>query len=412
MKKFNIAIIGPTFSGNKGAATMLVSGIEYLNKLLPINKFYFFSYYPEIDKQINPYKNVEIYSATPLNLIIKIFPLTLLYKVFKLLNFSTKKIIKIKEIEILTKTDLLIDMAGVSFIDGREKFLPFNILTIWPALLLNIPIVKYPQSIGPFKKLINKFLAKIFLAKIKLIIARGKKTEEYLKSINLKNIFLGVDGGFSLNLSINDHLFANKFKNEHDIFFQNKNKIVGISPSSVVAKYCYQTNLDYEKILIQFIQYLINKKYHIILFPYSLRINSSSTFNNDLPICNNILKEVASNACLCINQDLSPQKLNALISLTDLFIASRFHSMVASLSLNIPTIVCGWGHKYNEVLEMFEIKDYAFDYKILNVKILQTYFEKLEFNYSEIKKKISRNLPKVKKISKKQMISIKNLLKV
>jgi colanic acid/amylovoran biosynthesis protein len=43
----------------------------------------------------------------------------------------------------------LIDLAGVSFIDGREKFLPFNILTILPAMLLGVPVVKFAQAMGP-----------------------------------------------------------------------------------------------------------------------------------------------------------------------------------------------------------------------------------------------------------------------
>lgn len=409
MKKYNITIVGPTFSGNKGSATMLVSGIENLQKILTVNKFHVFSYYPKKDRDINPYKKVEIYSISPLNLVIKLFPLALIYRIFTILNLPGKNLERFKEIRAIKNSDIVIDMAGVSFIDERKKFLPFNILTIWIALLLDKPVVKYSQALGPFNHPLNKMAATFFLPKMKLIFARGKITENYLKSLRLNNVMLAADGGFCLKSSGKDKQFAEKIKLKNKVFFGKK--IVGISPSSVISQKCQKVGLNYEEILAQFCKYLIKSGINILLIPYSIRQNSSSNFNNDLPTCLQISNLVDNpKHCLVIEEDLPPQKLNMIIKLVDFFIASRFHSMVASLSMGIPTIVCGWSHKYQEVLNMFELEKYAFSYKELSLKILEIKFTALKTNKLSIEKKIQKNLILVRKSSFDQIMAIKNLL--
>jgi polysaccharide pyruvyl transferase WcaK-like protein len=41
------------------------------------------------------------------------------------------------------------------------------------------------------------------------------------------------------------------------------------------------------------------------------------------------------------------------------FVASRFPAMVSSLAMEIPTVVIGWSHKYEEVLQMFGLERFA-----------------------------------------------------
>lgn len=408
MKKYKVAIIGPTFSGNKGSATMLISCIERLEKIILIQQFSLFSYYPKEDKRINPYKKVSIYSSSPINLVMKLFPLALLYKTLLSLRLPTYYLENISEIKALRDADIVVDIAGVSFVDNREKFLPFNILTIWIALLLNKPVVKYSQALGPFKHKLNKMAATLFLPRMKLIFARGKTTENYLKSLGLNNVVLAADGGFCLQSRAQDQKFTKKIKNT--TFFSKK--IVGISPSSVILKNCQKIGLKYEEILAKFCKYLISSNYSVLLIPYSVRKNFSSDFNNDLPVCLRISNLVGDQKyCMVIEEDLPPQKLNMAIKLTDFFVASRFHSMVASLSMGIPTLVCGWSHKYREVLEFFELENYAFNYRELKGSVLEKKFQYLEKNQQEIKRQIRKSLPMIKKSSEKQTLIIKNLLK-
>ena len=85
----------------------------------------------------------------------------------------------------LSQCDLLIDLAGVSFIDGREKFLPFNILTLAPAFFLKVPVVKFSQAMGPFRNPLNFFTAKHILSRCERLFARGEQTAANLSNLPL-----------------------------------------------------------------------------------------------------------------------------------------------------------------------------------------------------------------------------------
>ena len=90
----------------------------------------------------------------------------------------------------------------------------------------------------------------------------------------------------------------------------------------------------------------------------------------------------------------------------DLMVTSRFHGMIAGLSMGVPTLVIGWSHKYGEVLKMFELENLAFDYKNMTDKSLQSAFGNMYKNESAIHQKIAKNLPAVKKLAIKHIYII------
>ncbi len=75
MKK-HFVVIGSTLSGNKGAAAMLESSMQTLNKKFPGSRFTLLTYLPvEQEDKLNTYKNLTILKASPLYLGLVINPL-------------------------------------------------------------------------------------------------------------------------------------------------------------------------------------------------------------------------------------------------------------------------------------------------------------------------------------------------
>ena len=181
----SISIIGGTITGNKGAEAMLASAIGNLEKKGFI-KFNVFSYYPKEDKKLNKKNNLFIYSSTPLYLVFILFPLSVLFSFFQKINFQYFNNIFPESILALSKSKYLYCIAGVSFIDGREKFIPFNMLTLLPAIFMRVKVIKLAQAMGPFNNYINKFFAKIILSKCFHIYCRGRNTFNNVASL-LKN---------------------------------------------------------------------------------------------------------------------------------------------------------------------------------------------------------------------------------
>ena len=135
---------------------------------------------------------------------------------------------------------------------------------------------------------------------------------------------------------------------------------------------------------------------NIVLIPHSIRPNSKNLKNNDLPIIRTIAAAVSkSNKLVVIEDDLTAAELRAVIQQCRFFVASRFHSMVSALSVKVPLLVCGWGHKYFEMLEQFNFEAHAIDYENLSFQTFTSKFDHVVENEATIKRQLEHYLPEV-----------------
>jgi len=187
-------IIGGTICGNRGAESMVVTTIGILRRQFPESQFLVFSYHPEKDRKLVDDEKISIIDATPISLVLKIFPQSILIRLLRSLHFPPP--FSSYEIKQLIRCNVLLDVGGISFVDGREVFLPYNILTILPAMILNIPVIKMAQALGPFTNPVNRLAAKSILPKCDRIFSRGDITSKNLQSINLNNFQRTADIAF------------------------------------------------------------------------------------------------------------------------------------------------------------------------------------------------------------------------
>ncbi len=85
-----------------------------------------------------------------------------------------------------------------------------------------------------------------------------------------------------------------------------------------------------------------------------------------------------------------------MISHCELLIASRYHTIVAGLSLGIPTIAVGWHHKYVGVLQLFNQHKWVLDIQNVNLGMLKTQFAALWEDQESIREEIQSYIPQVK----------------
>lgn len=403
-----VVIIGSALSGNKGAAAMLESSVQTLQKAFGEKniRFTLLSMYPSEDRKQNPYKNLKVIKATPAELGVMINSQALLYRILPFMRKTIAK--KSPAIKALVEADVLLDQGGITFVDGREKFLLYNVASILPALMVGTPVVKCAQALGPFKNPINNASAKLFLPKMAAIVSRGAITHSYLEGLNLKNVTAGADYAFSLELTKEE---VKQAKSKFDDSLFAKSTVVGISPSVVMQKKVDAKGGDYAKEIVDFINYLTKKEYKVMLVPHSVRTGTDKTHNNDMPLCKAIYKQLDSpNDCLFLDKELTSQELRYWIGRCDIFVASRFHAMVSSLAMKVPTLVIGWSHKYREVLEMFGLEEWAFGHDKLSQDYLRKRFNALVKEQKEVKEKLAKSLPKVKKQSLSQVAVIKAVI--
>lgn len=405
MRDVVIAITAASYSGNKGAAAMLQSSIRQLHEVygsrLNINLM---SVYPSEDKKQVPWDFVKIVSCKPEQLLFLAFPLAVLYWLFRWCPPVKKLLLKNKILKAYSQTDAVLDEAGISFVDSRGPVMnTYAFVCAAVPMLLGVPVMKYSQAMGTFHSFSNRFLAKWILPKMKLICARGKGTQENLKSIGIeKNVRLCADGAFTMADDPNANAMVDAVCAEDSDFYNDK--VVGLSISSVVEKKCGKLNIDYKGILIDFIERLNQAGYHVLIIANGARINSQKPRNNDLMICDAVYEGVKRKDMVrWYHKEMDAEEIRAYLGKCRYLVASRFHAMIGALEQKVPVLLVGWSHKYQEVLDFFELGQYAIDFSNLTVESLSQEFEKFVAAEDEIRQKIEKNYDSVMESSRKNI---------
>ena len=395
-----IIVTGVTLTGNMGGYAMLLAIHDVLSS--DIKDIAVSSILPKDDKLINKDKKLfRIISSDYRILMLLIMPLCLLLWPFRKKKFVIWLSNKIPILKDFANVDAVVDLSGISFVDGRGLgLLIYNISIVLPGLFFNKPTYKLSQSLGPFKDVMNRFVSKWLLSKCREVVARGVNTLEHLRNLEINRASHYPDTSFAMEIPENIILTAkrminNKIKNKDQI------KLVIISPSMVVKNYCKKSGLNLVNELSETIYQLSKKNIHCALLAHSTYSGISK--NDDLCVVN----EIISNVKLNYNIDLphfdakgDPRLARAIIGCADVFLACRFHALIAALSQSVPVLTIGWSHKYFEAASPFDMEKYTINYLDTNKDHLVYLISKLLID----KEKYSDKMIKIAIESKKKAI--------
>lgn len=416
-----ISIIGATFYGNRGAEAMLSTTIGMLRESgIGDLGFNVFTYYPRHDRQLVSDSCISMYSSTPAYLVLVLLPCAFLFRLLGFLRLFVLQGLLPQSVQALARSSALVCLAGVSFVEGRNKFIPFNIATILPAMLLGVPVIKFAQAMGPFKSQPNRLAAQLFLGRCQQIFTRGEKTHSYLCELfGNKAIYQRADDIaflFKREYCISQPGVGLKLKlAELDFQRQAGRPVVGICPSVVVATRACAAGWDYRHRMLELVTGLVEYGYSVALYPNATRgEDMDKTHNNDLPLLESILQGLSPQIrqhVVGFSASLNAEQIHCIINACDVHAVSRFHAMVAALASAVPVMVIGWSHKYLEVMERFQQQDMVLDYMNGNVEPVIECVQRLIAERSERSARIVAELPEVQHLSSRQVDYLATLLK-
>jgi colanic acid/amylovoran biosynthesis protein len=414
-----IAIIGGTIWGNRGAEAMLVTTIGMIRREIPQAQFLIYSYYPSRDCQLVSDPSIKLYDARPLTLALKYFPLALIASLLQIIGI---RIPLPEALSKLRKANVLLDIGGITFADGRAVFLLFNTFTILPAILLRVPVIKLSQAMGPFRTTLNRILAGYFLRRCEHIFARGAITAAHLQDLGLENqkwtqaadIAMLYESAFSLSTE-NKEKVQDLMQKLDNVKKEGKN-IIALSPSTLVMKKSQKADNRYTDIFLNLIKQYGEKDTHFVFLPNASREGTIKARNNDILVIQEIrrisqgyLEENLQEVVEWVDYDINSAAVRAIIDQADLLLTSRFHAMIAGLALCTPAAVIGWSHKYRETLADFSIEELSIDYSSqdTNLEVILDTLLKTRFEYAD---QIRSHLVQVRKSSRVQFDYVKEFL--
>ncbi|RLJ09758.1 MAG: hypothetical protein DRP15_02550, partial [Candidatus Aenigmatarchaeota archaeon] len=278
---------------------------------------------------------------------------------------------RIPIIKCLNDADIIIDVSGDTFSSDYGKASIFSIgARIISAKMLRKPVVLYCQSIGPFRGLIDRLFAKLFLKLVDLIIVREFITANYLRRLGV-HAYVCADPAFLLEPSPN--AIVSQIPSSH------KGPVIGINLSQYIDSLCGGDNPanKYRMIMSQLIDALIERyKAHILIIP-EVKGQKPNSYD-DYYVSRRIVDLLKHKEHVTIVAgDYSPSELKAIVGQCDILISPRFHLVIFALSQCVPAIAIAYSHKAYGIMDMLGQSEYVLSYEDLSLEQLMEKVEKL-----------------------------------
>lgn len=388
-----ITILGAAFSANKGAASMAQAVVDVLPEVAGPCHIDVLTTYPDADRREQP-NEVRIVGLKPFALLFPVLPIALLVALVRLAGGTGRSIARLHPATAsMVRADVVLDLAGISFADGRPlPILVYNTLMTGVPLLLDAPVIKCSQAVGPFETGLNKRMARLVLPRLRAVLTRGARTHEHALALGLTNAQRANDLAFLMKVPEGAESRANELLGSAGV----TRPFVVIAPSSVVKSYCTAIDLDYVGMLTTFVRDV--RAHHdidVVIAPHSARPGQPESRMNDLPICAEIHERVDDPRVHLVEESLRPAELRALIGAGAALVTSRFHAMISALATSTPVLVVGWSHKYEEVLGDFDLGDLVVPYDQLDAAGLRNRFSDLWERRETLTERINQHLPDV-----------------
>jgi len=320
-----------------------------------------------------------------------------LWWILKRLGLDFPFLLNTQIIRAYLSADVVLSVSGISFVEDRG-FIAMYHSAKWIQLpvCLGKPVLKLQQSIGPVRKPYNRRYVKCLLDCVDVIVARGEMTEKRFEALGVTSqIYTFPDLAFVLPLS--QSAYSDHFKEVFSTCRRWGVTVVGISPNVVCKHIASKFGFsNYQTQMAWFLDSLAeNDHCQLVLIPHAC-----SSGRDDFSLCQSIQAEMCYESSVWVlhTEDRTPGEIKSIIGQCDLFVGSRFHALLAALSMGVPSMAIGWNPKYRELMEWVGLEQYVCDCRDMNVKHLVSIFEHLEQNHVEITQRLDSVIPVLQKL--------------
>ena len=314
------------------------------------------------------------------------------------------------------KSDLIVYCGGGSPGGyGLANLIMHAVVPVYIAKKLDKKIYMSGLTIEPPKRFFSKMLTRFVLNWVDLITTRERLSIDVLKSLKIKTPAY-VTSDYALLLVDKPSSLGYDLLSREAVPKNNKIRI-GVNLMNWKPNFTYtlmydtpyKRNILYRKSVLEALEKLLEKiDAIIVLFPLSLHPKS-----NDLELAKSIMnhfKKPLFDRIFILNENYSPEQLKAMIGTMDIFIGTRFHSVIFAISMLVPTISISFLQKTRGFMEMIGMKEWSLDFSTFTADKLVNAALKLLNERDKVISDIKNQLPKLQKDSIHNILLIDWLL--
>jgi len=292
--------------------------------------------------------------------------------------------------------------GGDSFSDiyGLKRFL-VSFLPSWSIILIKGSIVHFPQTYGPYKSSLARWLAAFLLRRSSTIIARDAESQSIAQSLIRPNqqVRLSPDVAFSLDAIQPDSI---------DSIPANTNlpdaSCIGINVNGLMYNGGYNRSnmfglrLDYPSFLEQLVIKLLETQsgdLWILPHTYAPVGNVESDNEASLKLRQQIPPD-QRHRVRALTSELDQYEIKGLIGMCGFFIGSRMHSCIAALSQGVPCVGVAYSMKFQGVFDSVGVGTHVVDgRKCDNEQAVEKCLE-LYHNRNSVRKELEASVSEAK----------------
>lgn len=295
------------------------------------------------------------------------------------------------------ETDAIVSIAGgYLYSSGRGTTLALKMYSLLLALILNKPVYLLPQSIGPFNKTWEKWMARIVLSRTRIIMVREPISLQVIRNCNVlaPKIRLIPDLGFGFRGV--DKRVLDTWLIDHHIYIQQLPALgmTVIDWSAQSHGFLHQER--YEQSCIQAASYFIEKIGGVV-YIFS-QVLGPTIGQDDRRISERIASGLQAypGKVFQINLPITPEILKSIYGKMTIFLGTRMHSNIFALSEGVPLLAIGYLHKTQGIMEMLDLGYWVIDINKVEPDQLRVRLDELYCQRTEIKKHIQIKMQEIK----------------
>jgi polysaccharide pyruvyl transferase WcaK-like protein len=274
-------------------------------------------------------------------------------------------------IKAMAEADFVGDVrGGDSFSDiyGMWGFVE-GFFMAWTVILIRGSMVQFPQTYGPYKSPVARWLARFLLKRSRVIIARDKASRKVAQDLvgSDQEVLLSPDVAFSL-----EAIRPERIALEPALSGPMPGGVIGLNVNGLMVHGGYTRNnmfglkLDYATFLPALITALLSEhtgELWLIPHTYAPQGNVESDNEASEKLRDSLPSELRSRVRL-IAAEYDQHELKGIIGQCGFFVGSRMHACIAALSQGVPCVGVAYSMKFAGVFESVGMEEWVVDARV------------------------------------------------